>query len=171
MAACFAQRDVTPWNYSICPILRFFSGTRYCQNYLAGHANKAALLREFVYIILHANANNWRIKQPFLTALQKNIFPLVQMTIKEPVASPIKKNEPQGPKLTSSARLPLAYRNICMRFNQGNCPAQDRPSCEVGKGLKKFVLQHLYLELKASGGACLGPHSQQEHSKSVSGGS
>ncbi len=26
LAACFAQREVTPWNYSICPILVFFFG-------------------------------------------------------------------------------------------------------------------------------------------------
>ena len=182
LAACFAQREVTPWNYSICAILGFFSGSRYCENYLAGRSNQAALLREFVDLILHANANNWRIKQPFLTAndiqtqwtsfaIQKNIFPIAQPINRGPVASPAKKSEPQGTKTTTGTRPPLAYRNICMRFNQGNCPAQDRPSCEVGKGPKKFVLQHLCLEPKTGGGACLGPHSQQDHGKAVGGGS
>jgi hypothetical protein len=68
LAAAMAQRLVTSWNYSICPILSFLSSSRYCQNYLAGHQNQAALLREFVDLILHANANNWKVKQPFLTA-------------------------------------------------------------------------------------------------------
>jgi len=182
LAACFAQREVTPWNYSICPILGFFSGSRYCQNYLAGHANQATLLREFVDLILHANANNYRVQQPFLSAndiqnhwasfaLQKNIFPLVQLTAKGPVVSPAKKTETLAQRPATSSRPPPAYRNICMRFNQGNCPAQDKPSCEVGKGPKKFVLQHLCLEPKAGGGACLGPHSQQDHGKQAGGGS
>jgi hypothetical protein len=65
LAAVMAQRLVTPWNYSICPILSFLSSSRYCQNYLAGHQNQAALLREFVDLMLHANANNWKVKQPF----------------------------------------------------------------------------------------------------------
>jgi hypothetical protein len=173
---------VTPWNYSICPILGFFSGSRYCQNYLAGHANQATLLREFVDLILRANANNYRVQQPFLTAndiqnhwasfaLQKNIFPLVQLSAKGPVVSPAKKTESLVQKPATSSRPPPAYRNICMRFNQGNCPAQDKPSCEVGKGPKKFVLQHLCLEPKAGGVACLGPHSQQDHGKHAGSGS
>jgi hypothetical protein len=48
--------------------LGFLTSTDFCQTQLVGQKNQPALLREFIDLIMHVNASNWKVKRPFLTA-------------------------------------------------------------------------------------------------------
>ena len=182
LAASVAQRLVTPWNFSITAILGFLTSTDFCQNQLVGQKNQPALLREFIDLILHINASNWKVKRSFLTAtdiqghwnsftLQKGIFPPAPgQAYKSEAGGQSKRFDSSPSKSNPKVQLASGYRNICIRYNlPGGCPSKAKDSCEVGKPPNKYVLQHLCLQPKG-GGACLGAHSATEHASLASGG-
>jgi hypothetical protein len=182
LAAAIAQRLVTPWNFSITAILGFLTSTDFCQNQLVGQKNQPALLREFIDLILHINASNWKVKRSFLTAtdiqghwnsftLQKGIFPPAPgQAYRSEAGGQPKRFDSSPSKSNPKVQLASGYRNVCIRYNlPGGCPSKAKDSCEVGKPPNKYVLQHLCLQPKG-GGACLGAHSATEHALLASGG-
>jgi hypothetical protein len=65
-AAEIAQQLATPWNKSIAALNSYLINSDYCGKDLAGRANRAAILTEFVNYIFTQNAENWRSGDPFL---------------------------------------------------------------------------------------------------------